>query len=68
MHHAADRTMPPTWLKIVGWGSLGLGFLSVVAILLDIVAAGRRQAMRVMEDGSTGRGGACPLREDLKRR
>ena len=41
--------MPPTWLTVVAWISLGVGIVSAVAIVLDIFVAGRRQRMAVME-------------------
>ncbi|HYL08980.1 MAG TPA: DUF4396 domain-containing protein [Candidatus Udaeobacter sp.] len=41
--------MPPSWLTIIAWFSLGAGFVSAVAVLLDIYVRGQRQPMRVME-------------------
>lgn len=41
--------MPPTWLTIVAWISLGAAFLTAAAILVDIIARGRRQSMWIME-------------------
>lgn len=41
--------MPPPWLTIVAWCTLGLAFASAAWILIDIYARGYRQHMRVME-------------------
>ena len=41
--------MSPTWLVVLSWLSLGVGFLSAAAIVYDIHGLGYRQKMPVME-------------------
>ena len=41
--------MAPGWLGVLAWITIASGFVSAAAILYDIYARGRRQAMRVME-------------------
>ncbi|GJG89628.1 hypothetical protein tb265_48090 [Gemmatimonadetes bacterium T265] len=41
--------MPPHWLTVLSWVSLGAAALSPVAILADNYVFGHRQRMRVME-------------------
>jgi hypothetical protein len=41
--------MPPTWLTVLAWTALAVGFASAAVILLDIFGRGFRQHMRVME-------------------
>jgi Domain of unknown function (DUF4396) len=38
----------PFWLEVVGWVSLGVAFASALAILVDELLLGQRQAMGVM--------------------
>jgi hypothetical protein len=41
--------MPPLWLTILAWGSLGLGFATGACILYDVYGRRHRQKMGVME-------------------
>ena len=41
--------MPATWLVVLAWVSLAVGFLCALAIVHDILGRGFRQRMRVME-------------------
>src|SRR2546429_2341746 len=41
--------MPPTWLTVVAWIWLGVGFASAAVLLFDIFVRGHRQPMGVME-------------------
>lgn len=41
--------MPPVWLTVIAWVSLGLAFATAGVILFDIYARGYRQKMAVME-------------------
>ena len=41
--------MPPTWLTVLSWVALAVGFASAGWILLDIYVRGYRQPMAVME-------------------
>ena len=41
--------MPPSWLTVIAWTSLGLGVVASGAILCDLYVRGYRQQMRVME-------------------
>lgn len=41
--------MPPSWLTITAWASLGAAFLTSGLILRDIYVLGYRQKMKVME-------------------
>jgi uncharacterized protein DUF4396 len=41
--------MPPTWLTVIAWISLGVAVMTSAAILFDIFVAGHRQQMGVME-------------------
>lgn len=43
------RGMPPTWLTVMAWIWLGLGFICAGTILFDIFVRGHRQQMGVME-------------------
>lgn len=41
--------MPPTWLSVLAWLALAVGFASAAWILFDIYGRGYRQHMKVME-------------------
>jgi hypothetical protein len=41
--------MPPVWLTVVSWASLGLALLCAALILYDLYGRGRRQRMWIME-------------------
>ena len=41
--------MPPTWLTVVAWIWIGVGFASAAVLLFDIFVRGHRQPMGVME-------------------
>jgi Domain of unknown function (DUF4396) len=41
--------MPPTWLTVIAWISLGLAFITCALILFDIFGRGHRQQMGVMD-------------------
>ena|SRR5487761_1084810 len=41
--------MPPTWLTILAWISLAVGFVSAGVVLHDIFVRGYRQHMKIME-------------------
>lgn len=41
--------MPPTWLTVLAWCALGLGFASAGYIAVDIFIRRHRQPMRIME-------------------
>lgn len=43
------RQVPPVWLSIIAWLSLGTAFVVAFAIGWDIGVVGNRQSMRVME-------------------
>lgn len=41
--------MPPPWLVIVAWCSLGIGLISALWVLVDVYGRGYRQRMPIME-------------------
>ena len=41
--------MPPEWLTLIAWIWLGVAFITSGVILFDILVAGHRQRMGVME-------------------